>query len=219
MPDFSNIETWLFDLDNTLYPPSCNLFEQVDRRMTGYVRTLLDLPYEAARQIQKDFYRDYGTTLRGLMDCYHIDPDDFLNQVHDIDYSSLVPDPALIAILSRLEGRKIVFTNGSRKHAENTLTKLGISHVFEAIFDIKDADYLPKPQRAPYEQLLRKFAINPCRSVMFEDMECNLEVPHALGLATVLVVPVPLIHYQAKAHVDFVTDNLSRFLKSLSSSQ
>jgi len=215
VPDFANIEAWIFDLDNTLYPPSCNLFAQVDERMTAYVRTLLDVPYEAARKIQKDLYRDYGTTLRGLMDRYRIEPDDFLSYVHDIDYSWLEPDPLMGQALSRLDGRKLVFTNGSRRHAQRTLEQLGIAHGFEAIFDIKDADYTPKPARASYEKFLRDFDLDPERAVMFEDMECNLLEPKALGMRTVLVVPRQQADQPAKAPVDFVTNNLTMFLREL----
>jgi len=214
--DFSDVKVWVFDLDNTLYPQSCDLFAQVDGRMTDYVRTLLDLPRDVARKVQKDFYRDYGTTLRGLMDCHQIDPEHFLDYVHDIDYSCLTPDPSLFNALTRLEGRKIVFTNGSRRHAENTLTQLGLTSVFEAIFDIKAADYIPKPSRAPYEQLLHDFNLEACHAAMFEDMECNLEIPHALGLRTVLVVPKNQIPSQ-EPHIDFITHDLSYFLSQLDS--
>jgi len=213
-PNFSDVKVWIFDLDNTLYPQGCDLFDQVDRRMTDYVRTLLDLPRDVARKVQKDFYRDYGTTLRGLMDCHQIDPDHFLDYVHDIDYSCLTPDSALLEALAQLEGRKIIFTNGSRRHAENVLNQLRLTTIFEAIFDIKDADYVPKPQRAPYEQLCRDFNLDPRRAVMFEDMDCNLKIPHALGLRTVLVVPEN--HQSSQnSHIDFVTDNLSDFLNQL----
>jgi len=214
IPDLTDIETWVFDLDNTLYPPSCNLFAQVDRRMTAYVRTLLNIPHEAARKIQKDFYRDYGTTLRGLMDCHQIDPDDFLTRVHDIDYSCLAPNPALIEALLRLDGRKIVFTNGSLRHAEQALDRLGLAHIFESIFDIKDADYIPKPERAPYEKLLRDFEIEPRRAVMFEDLPRNLEVPKQLGMGTVLVAPTNQTLRLAD-YIDFATDNLSHFLGAI----
>jgi len=213
-PNFSDVEVWVFDLDNTLYPQSCDLFAQVDRRMTDYVRDLLDLPRDVAYKVQKDFYRDYGTTLRGLMDCHQIDPDDFLDYVHDIDYSCLAPDRVLIETLRRLEGRKIIFTNGSRRHAENVLNQLGLTAIFEAIFDIKDADYVPKPSRAPYEQFLRDFNLDPCQAVMFEDMDCNLKIPHALGLRTVLIVPENQT-CRRDPHIDFVTDNLGHFLKTL----
>jgi len=213
-PNFSDVKVWIFDLDNTLYPQDCDLFDQVDARMTDYVRALLNLPRAAARKLQKDFYRQYGTTLRGLMDCHQINADDFLDYVHDIDYSCLTPDPALLSALKKLDGRKIIFTNGSYRHAENTLEKLGLTNVFEAIFDIKAADYIPKPKRAPYEQLCRDFALDPKRAAMFEDMNCNLEIAHALGLRTVLVVPENQARPQ-DPHIDFVTDNLSRFLSHL----
>jgi len=213
-PDFSDIDSWVFDLDNTLYPSSCNLFAQVDQRMTDYVRTLLNISHEAARKIQKDFYHHYGTTLKGLMDCYQIDPDDFLTHVHDIDYSWLKPDPVLAAAITRLDGRKLVFTNGSRKHAENALEQLGLGAVFEDIFDIKDADYIPKPEPAPYEKFLQNYNIAPHRAVMFEDLAHNLQAPKALGFRTVLIVPEEKSPPKDK-HIDFITNDLSAFLKKL----
>jgi len=212
--NFDTVETWIFDLDNTLSPPSCNLFAQVDHKMTQYVRALLDVPYEVARKIQKDFYRDYGTTLRGLMDCHQIDPDDFLSHVHDIDYSWLQPNPTLAAAIKNLKGRKIIFTNGSRRHAENTLKQLGLVDIFEDIFDIKDAHYIPKPDRTPYEQMLRHFNIDPTKAAMFEDLDRNLEIPSQMGMRTVLVVPEN--HPSPSLDtVNFITDNLSGFLESL----
>jgi len=215
MPDFSDIKTWVFDLDNTLYPPSCNLFAQVDERMTRYIQTLLDISFQAARKIQKEFYRDYGTTLCGLMDRYQIDPEEFLSFVHDIDYSWLAPNPALATVLSRLKGRKFIFTNGSRRHAEKALQQLGLDAAFEAIFDIKDAAYTPKSEPAAYEKFLADFDLEAKHAVMFEDLERNLLAPKALGLRTVLIVSESEPPRQAQAPVDFITNDLTQFLHSL----
>jgi len=213
-PDFSDINTWVFDLDNTLYPSSCNLFAQVDVRMTDYICSLLNISRESACQIQKNFYRDYGTTLRGLMNCYQVDPDEFLDHVHNIDYSWLAPNPALAAAIACLDGRKLIFTNGSRRHAENVLKQLGLDRIFDKIFDIKDADYIPKPEHAPYRQFLRDYDIMPQHAVMFEDLAYNLQAPKALGMRTVLVVPEHQTLPQ-NDHVDFVTSNLRVFLQNL----
>jgi len=218
-PDFSDIDTWVFDLDNTLYPSSCNLFAQVDAKMTDYVSVLLDIPHEVARNIQKKFYHEYGTTLKGLMDCYQINPDEFLNHVHDIDYSWLEPNPHLAGTIEKLEGRKIIFTNGSRRHAENALERLGLSHNFEDIFDIKDTDYTPKPKREPYEKFLQMFSIEPRHAAMFEDLDRNLEVPFSLGMRTVLIVPEEGTAPQKSEHIDFITNDLQAFLEKVSASQ
>lgn len=222
--DFAHIETWIFDLDNTLYPHETDLFSQVDVRMTAYICKLLNLDHNAAHKVQKDFYRDYGTTLKGLIEQYGVDPDDFLEKVHDIDYSWLKPDPALRQAISALCGRKLIFTNGDRKHAENTANELGILDVFDDIFDIKAADYIPKPERETYERFLARFNVEPQKAAMFEDLARNLTVPKALGMRTVLIVPNNFEPTYAEFwerdrgfsdDVDFVTDNLRVFLTSL----
>jgi putative hydrolase of the HAD superfamily len=180
-------EAWIFDLDNTLYPASCALFRQVDRRIGEFIERLLGLDPVAARRVQKEFFRDYGTTLRGLMTRYGVAPDEFLEFVHAIDCSPVPASPALDAALGRLAGRKIVFTNGSTKHAERVLLRLGVGHRFDAIFDIAAADYLPKPDPAPYASLVRRHRLDPRASVMIEDLPRNLAPAAALGMTTVLV--------------------------------
>ena len=155
LPDpsrFSHVTDWVFDLDNTLYPHHSNLFSQIDVKMTSYVSELLTLPREEARTLQKELYREYGTTLAGLMQRHGIDSDDFLQKVHDIDYSWLVPDPVLGAAIRQLPGRKFIFTNGNRKHAERTARQLGILDDFDDIFDIVAAGLTPKPARQTYER-------------------------------------------------------------------
>ncbi len=225
MPDarFADIETWIFDLDNTLYPPHANLFAQVDQRMGAFISDLLGLDRDRARMIQKHYYRTYGTTLRGLMTEHGVDPHAFLDYVHDIDHSPIEPDPALGAVLAELPGRKFVFTNGSVAHAEAVIGKLGIERHFEALFDIVAADFVPKPERATYDAFLAEHDVDPAGAVMFEDLPRNLEVPHTLGMATVLVVPRdgdPTGTARAawegegsdRPHVQFVTDDLAGFL-------
>lgn len=140
---FAHVTDWVFDLDNTLYPHHSNLFSQIDVRMTAYVSELLSLPREEARTLQKELYQKYGTTLNGLMELHGIDPDDFLAKVHDIDYSWLKPDPALGTAIRRLPGRKFIFTNGDRGHAERAARQLGILDNFDDIFDIVAADLYP----------------------------------------------------------------------------
>ncbi len=221
---FTGVEAWVFDLDNTLYPAEIDLFSQIDIRISDYIAKLLDIGKDAARAKQKEFYRDYGTTLRGLMMQHKIDPDDFLAYVHDIDYSPVKPDPALGAAISRLPGRKFIFTNGDRPHAERTAAALGISDHFEDIFDIVAAGLLPKPNVETYQTFLTKTGVSPARAAMFEDLPRNLLVPHKLGMRTALIVPKVTrevfreeweMEGQDAPHIDFVTGNLAGFLEGV----
>ena len=221
---FTDVDDWIFDLDNTLYPHHSNLFSQIDVKMTSYVSELLRLTREDARTLQKELYREYGTTLRGLMTRHQIDPDDFLEKVHDIDYSWLVPDPLLGAAIRQLPGRKFIFTNGNRKHAERAAQQLGVLEHFDDIFDIVSADLTPKPERRTYERFIEAHGIVAKNAAMFEDLARNLSVPKSLGMKTVLVVPNNFeptyseIWERDKAYeddVDFVTDDLASFLTSI----
>jgi putative hydrolase of the HAD superfamily len=221
---FSHIRDWVFDLDNTLYPHHSNLFGQIDVKMTGYVSELLSLSREEARKLQKELYKEYGTTLNGLMVRHDIDPDDFLEKVHDIDYSWLVPDPVLGAAIHQLPGRKFILTNGDRGHAERTARQLGILDHFDDIFDIIAAGLTPKPARETYDKFVQLHRIEGPNAVMFEDLARNLAVPKALGMTTVLIVPrnfeptfSEIWERDAKNEddVDYVTDNLSEFLSAL----
>ncbi len=227
LPDpahFAHVSDWVFDLDNTLYPHHSNLFSQIDVRMTAYIAELLRLPREQARKLQKELYLEYGTTLNGLMARHGIDPDDFLEKVHDIDYSWLVPDPVLGAAIRQLPGRKFIFTNGDRRHAERTARQLGILDHFDDIFDIVAADLNPKPARQTYEKFAELYAVTGHNAVMFEDLARNLSVPKSLGMSTVLVVPRNFeptfseIWERDAAQeddVDFVTDDLASFLTTI----
>lgn len=180
-------ETWIFDLDNTLYPASCNLFHQVDWNITRFVAELLGLPRDEARKIQKDYLRDHGTTMRGLMTHHGVDPREFMDYVHDIDLSPVEPSPRLDAALAALPGRKLIFTNGDVPHAERVMDRLGVRRHFEAVFDIVASDFVPKPRLEVYEKLTRAHDVDPARAVMVEDMPRNLVPAHALGMATVWV--------------------------------
>ena len=221
---FAHVTDWVFDLDNTLYPHHTNLFAQIDVKMTDYVSRLLQLPPAEARVIQKQFYLEYGTTLKGLMDRHSIDPDDFLETVHDIDYSPVAPDPALGAAIRALPGRKFIFTNGNRKHAEQTARRIGILDHFDDIFDIIAAGMTPKPDRAPYETFRALHNVAGPNAAMFEDLARNLAVPKSMGMTTVLIVPrnfePTFSEYWERDpdnedDVDFVTDHLSGFLEGL----
>lgn len=218
---FADVDTWIFDLDNTLYPPHANLFAEVDQRMGDFIAELLDLEREAAHVMQKDYYRRYGTTLRGLMIEHGINPDGFLEFVHDIDHTKVDKDPRLSAAIEALPGRRFIMTNGTVAHAERVADRLGITHHFEDIFDIVAADLVPKPNAEPYDKFYRKHAITPSQAAMFEDLSRNLEVPSQYGLRTVLVVPEGTrevfredweLEGQTAPHVQYVTDDLAGFL-------
>jgi len=186
-PGFHHVETWIFDLDNTLYPASCRLFDQIDVRMGEFISNLFQVDRIEARRIQKDYFYKYGTTLRGLMEEHRIDPDAFLDYVHDIDHSPVPTNSLLAAHLEALPGRKLVFTNGTVRHAENVMHRIGVTHLFHGIFDIVHSDFIPKPSRGPYEKFIAQHQVDPARAAMFEDIARNLEVPAALGMTTVLV--------------------------------
>jgi putative hydrolase of the HAD superfamily len=222
---FAGVDTWIFDLDNTLYPPRSNLFAQVDRKMGAFISNLLGVDLAEAKRIQKSFYRQYGTTLRGLMTEHGVDPHDFLAFVHDIDHSPIEPDPALGSALSLLPGRKFVLTNGSRAHAESIVARLGIEEHFEDLFDIIAAEFEPKPARRPYDRFLSRHDVDPARAAMFEDLPRNLDVPRRMGMRTILVVappdtPAETVAYRQRweteigdgTSVDHVTDDLADFL-------
>jgi putative hydrolase of the HAD superfamily len=221
---FAHVSDWVFDLDNTLYPHHTNLFSQIDVRMTAYVSELLTLSREEARTLQKALYKEYGTTLSGLMARHGVNPDDFLEKVHDIDYSWLKPDPVLGAAIRQLPGRKFIFTNGNRGHAERTARQLGILDHFDDIFDIIAAGLTPKPAPATYDLFLASHGVNGPNAVMFDDLARNLAVPKALGMTTVLIVPRNFeptyseIWERDPAYdddVDFVTDDLAAFLNAI----
>jgi len=178
-------EVWIFDLDNTLYPASSRLFDQVDWNMTDFVSRLLDLPRDEARALQKQYFREYGTTMRGLMTRHDVDPKAFLDYVHNIDLAPIAADPVLTASLEKLPGRKVIFTNGSTAHAENITRHIGIDHHFEGCFDIIDAGYVPKPAADTYDAFCRRFDIDPADAVMVEDMAKNLVPAAELGMTTV----------------------------------
>lgn len=227
MTDFTHIDTWVFDLDNTLYPADCNLFAQIDARMEAFVGTLLGLPQPAARRLQKQYYADYGTTLSGLMQEHGVRPGDFLDYVHDIDLSPVCENTGLKAAIGKLPGKRYIFTNGSVRHAENVAGKIGILDLFDGIFDIEAAEYLPKPHEETYHRFNKRFGIAPARAAMFEDLPQNLVAAHALGKTTVLVQGEaawardepegkrPSRPGERFDHVHHVTSDLTSFLAGL----
>ncbi|WIJ24917.1 pyrimidine 5'-nucleotidase [Devosia sp. RR2S18] len=221
----SHVTDWVFDLDNTLYPRSCNLFAQIDVLITNYVMEVTQLEFAAARELQKGYYRDYGTTLNGLMQRHKIDPDHFLNTVHAIDYAPVDPHPDLVEAIRALPGRKFILTNGDTGHARSVLRRLGGDELFEHVHDIRAMTFVPKPHRQAYDGFFSAHGIDPTRAVMFDDLEKNLVVPHEVGMGTVHVVAAAdFVHEQVDAwelgrasgpHVHHVTEDLARFLREL----
>jgi putative hydrolase of the HAD superfamily len=221
---FAHVDTWVFDLDNTLYPPSSDLWPKIDQRITLFMAHMFGLDGLSSRALQKYYYQRYGTTLRGLMEEHAISSDEFLQFVHDIDRSSLVPNHTLAQAITQLPGRKLILTNGSREHALRTAEQLGIHEIFEDIFDIVAADLVPKPAAETYQRFFDRHAVDPARAAMFEDIAHNLAVPHARGMVTTLVVPENGAHDHRDAweiagahepHVEFVTNDLESFLTGL----
>lgn len=186
-PGLTGAKDWVFDLDNTLYPAACNLFHQVDLRMSGFISERLGISHEDARALQKRYFREHGTTLRGLMAHHDVDPRAFLGFIHDIDYSLVPANADLGAALAALPGRKLILTNSTMAHTEAVLDRLGIAAAFGGIFDIVAADFVPKPQPEPYHRMIQVHDIDPACAVMVEDISRNLKVPAALGMRTVWV--------------------------------
>lgn len=223
MRGFGHIETWVFDLDNTLYSPVCRLFDQMDIKMGQYIAARFGVDYDAAKIMQKGFFLKYGTTLRGLMVEHAIEPAEFLDFVHDIDHSVVPANPLLDVALERLPGRKLVFTNGTVSHAERVLARLGVARHFTDIFDIVHSDYVPKPSAEPYRKFVAATRIDPRSSAMFEDIARNLEAPHDLGMTTVLVTSPDNLDGNRingvtgieKSYVHHRTEDLATFLGRL----
>lgn len=208
---FSHVTTWVFDLDNTLYPPEMGLFPQIEVKMTAWVMRNLGLGQEAADALRRDYWHRFGTTLNGLMHEHGIDPQDYLADVHDVDFGVLRPEPALAAALAALPGRRVVYTNADGPYARKVLAARGISHLFDAVYAIEDAGYHPKPEARAFEVIFARDGLDPARAAMFEDDPKNLAVPHAMGLKTVHVAPTP----RPAPHIHHHTDDLAAFLSAL----
>lgn len=221
---FDRTAIWVFDLDNTLYPAECNLFDQVDQRMGSFIAKKLGVPFEYARHLQKSYYRQFGTTLSGLMQVHGMEPGPFLDYVHDIDLTCVPECPDLAEAIERLPGRKLIFTNGSRRHAERVAGKLGVLDKFEDICSIETCEYVPKPEAEAFDRMVRRHGVSSDRSAMFEDMPHNLEAPHALGMTTVLVHSDYVDHpaqlkvktwQELPEHVHHLTRDLCGFLQDI----
>lgn len=216
-PDLAHIDSWIFDLDNSLYPASCNLFELIDIRMGEYICRLLGCDAADARRIQKSFFADHGTTLSGLMREHGVDPHDFLDYVHDIDMARLAADPDLLAALDRLPGRKFVFTNGDAAYAGRVLDRLGLANAFDGMHDIHAMDYVPKPDPSAYAKLCDRLDIDPARALFVDDMARNLRPAKALGMVTIWVDngSEQARHQADMSFIDQRTDDVGRWLHEI----
>ena len=221
--DFGHVNAWVFDLDNTLYPHHL-LWQQVDDRIRSFIVDFLKVSPDEAFKVQKDYYKRYGTTMRGLMTENALKHEEYLEYVHEIDHSVLEANPPLGEMLEKLPGRKLILTNGTRKHADAVMKKLGIHEHFEDVFDIVAGELEPKPSARMYERFLERHDVDPAKAAMFEDLARNLKVPHDMGMTTVLVVPTPdnkviretwELQGRDDPHIDHVTDDLTGFLRKV----
>ena len=217
MKSFNSIKYWIFDLDNTLYSGKTKVFEQVDKRMSKYISDKLNISVEEAKKVQKNYFHKYNTTLNGMIKNHKIDPDEFLEFVHDINIDFLQKDPALGKEIEKLDGKKIIFTNGSKKHAINVTTKIGIDQLFDDIFDIVDCNFIPKPKMEPYEKLVKKHKIDPNLCAFVEDIARNLKPAYEMGMKTVWIENDEpwASKFSDSNFVNYKTSNLSEFLKKI----
>ncbi|WP_300396737.1 pyrimidine 5'-nucleotidase [Henriciella sp.] len=228
--DFSGMtgrDIWVFDLDNTLYPAECDLFAQIDTKMTDFVARFLRMDRAEARALQKQYYAEHGTTLKGMMTMHGMAPEEFLDHVHEIDLSPLPVKADLCDAIGALPGRKLVYTNGSRRHAERVTEYMELHTVFDGLFGIEDSTYHPKPAQAAYDAFCQHHDVDPARAVFFEDLERNLKPAHAMGFTTVLVGSAKdWSHEPVEArpagpgdadhpHVDYLTNDLTGFLQGV----
>jgi len=217
MKELTNIKYWLFDLDNTLYAGTTKVFDQVDKKMSKFISEKLNLSIEEAKKIQKDYFHEYNTTLNGMIKNHEIDANEFLEFVHDVNLDFLKKDKFLENEIMKLNGKKIIFTNGSRAHAENVTKKIGIDKLFDGIFDIVDSNFIPKPSKESYEKIIENYKIEPQYCIFFEDIARNLKPAHELGMKTVWIKNDEpwAAKFSDSTFINYKTDNLAKFLKEI----
>ena len=214
-----NINTWIFDLDNTLYSADSGIFQQVHKLMGEFVAKNLNMDLAEAKKLQKKYYKQHGTTLRGMMDNHGVDPDHFLAEVHKLDYSIVGPNHKLNEELKKLQGRKIIYTNANMQHALDVLERIELSNFFDEIYDIKMANYIPKPELAPYEQMIAQFDIETKSSAMFDDIAKNLVPAKTVGFTSVWI-DAGYENFSddikaSKQYLDHETTNITEFLEDV----
>jgi len=217
MKDLSKIKFWLFDLDNTLYSGDTKVFDQVDKKMSKFISEKLKVSLEEAKKIQKNYFHEYNTTLNGMIKNHDIDANEFLEFVHDVDLDFLKKDEPLKKEIEKLKGKKIIFTNGSRAHASNVTSKIGIEQLFDGVFDIVDSDFYPKPSLEPYKKIIENYKIVPEYCIFFEDIARNLKPAYELGMKTVWIENNEpwAAKYSNEEFVNYKTGNLTKFLKEI----
>ena len=217
MKELKKIKYWLFDLDNTLYSGDTKVFDQVDKKMSLFISDKLNVTIEEAKKIQKNYFQEYNTTLNGMIKNHKIDAQEFLEFVHDVDLGFLKEDTELQNELTNLQGKKFIFTNGSKAHAANVTKRIGIQNIFSGVFDIVDADFFPKPSIVPYKKIIEKYGIDPQYCIFIEDIARNLKPANELGMKTAWVKNNEpwAAKFSDESFIDYKIDNLSKFLRSI----
>ncbi len=217
MKELINIKYWIFDLDNTLYSGDTKVFDQVDKKMSKFISDKLGVSIEEAKKIQKNYFYEYNTTLNGMIKNHKIDADEFLEFVHDVNLDFLKADKPLEKEISNLNGKKFIFTNGSRAHAANVTKRIGIEKLFDGVFDIVESEFIPKPSVEPYKKIIEKYKIDPQCSIFIEDIARNLKPAYDLGMKTVWIKNDEpwAAKFSDSDFINYKTDNLANFLKEI----
>ena len=217
MKELKKIKYWLFDLDNTLYSGDTKVFDQVDKKMSKFISEKLNVSIDEAKKIQKNYFHEYNTTLNGMIKNHDIDANEFLEFVHDVDLNFLKKDDYLKEQISKLEGKKIIFTNGSKAHASNVTSRIGIEQLFDGVFDIVDSDFYPKPSIEPYKKIIENYKIQPEYCIFFEDIARNLKPAYEMGMKTVWIENDEpwACKFSDSDFVNYRTNDLSEFLKKI----
>jgi putative hydrolase of the HAD superfamily len=217
MKELKKIKYWLFDLDNTLYSGDTKVFDQVDKKMSSFISDKLNVSLEDAKKIQKNYFHEYNTTLNGMIKNHSIDAEEFLEFVHDVDLNFLQKNQDLQNALTKLTGKKYIFTNGSKSHASNVTKRIGIENLFDGVFDIVDSDFIPKPSIEPYKKIIQKYGIDPEYCIFIEDIARNLKPAYELGMKTVWIKNNEpwAAKFSNENFINYKTDNLSEFLRRI----
>ncbi len=215
MRELNKIKCWIFDLDNTLYSGQTKVFDQVDKKMSSFISNKLNISLEEAKKIQKEYFHKYSTTLSGMMKNHKIDAMEFLDFVHDVNLDFLEKNKDLEKEITKIAGKKIIFTNGSRAHAENVTKRIGINKLFDGIFDIVESNFIPKPSIEAYKILIEKYKIEPQYCIFIEDIARNLKPAHELGMKTVWIKNDEpwAAEFSNENFVNYRIENLTDFLK------